>query len=171
MAFHFKAKTRRTIQRKSSNYENPITSGKRILFMKDIASIIAIKTPANQSILTHHIRDLSLADAYNFGTIKDEIIRDRFVCGVRGSSLSNKKNKTKQNNYFKYRNEHAWKVYRCVRQRRSHVDSTESYISTLTSHAPSPHEVNFVKTPSKGADKSSFVKDSRSCGQTHGKKR
>ena len=63
--------------------------------MKDIASIIAIKTPANQSILTHHIRDLSLADAYNFGTIKDEIIRDRFVCGVRGSSLSKKK--TKQN--------------------------------------------------------------------------
>ena len=60
MAFHFKAKTRRRIQRKSSNYENPITSGKRILFMKDIASIIAIKTPANQSILTHHIRDLSL---------------------------------------------------------------------------------------------------------------
>ena len=63
--------------------------------MKDIASIIAIKTPANQSILKHHIRDLSLADAYNFGTIKDEIIKDRFVCGVRGSSLSKKK-KTKQ---------------------------------------------------------------------------
>ena len=31
--------------------------------------------------------------------------------------------------------------------------------------------MNFVKKPSKGVDKSSFVKDCRFCGQTHEKER
>lgn len=52
---------------------------------------------AGESIDTYTSHSRSLADACNFGTIKEEIIRDRFVCGVRGSSLSKKnQNKTKQ---------------------------------------------------------------------------
>ena len=44
-------------------------------------------------------------------------------------------------------------------------------MSAQNSHAPPPPEVNFVKKPSKGADKSSFVKDCRFCCHTHEKER
>ena len=44
-------------------------------------------------------------------------------------------------------------------------------MSSQNSHAPPPPEVNFVKKPSKGAGKSSFVKYCRFCGQTHEKER
>ena len=42
-------------------------------------------------------------------------------------------------------------------------------MSAQNSHAHSPSEVNFVKKPSKGAGKSSFVKDCRIGGQAHEK--
>ena len=44
-------------------------------------------------------------------------------------------------------------------------------ISAQNSDAHPPSEVTFVKKPSKGADKSSFVKDCRFCGQAHEKER
>ena len=44
-------------------------------------------------------------------------------------------------------------------------------MSVQNSHAPPPPELNFVKKPSKGADRSSFVKDCRFCGQMHEKER
>ena len=62
-------------------------------------------------------------------------------------------------------------MYRYVLQRRSYVDSTRSNVSAKFTHTPNHSEVNFVKKPSKGADKSSFVKDSRFCGQTREKER
>ena len=44
-------------------------------------------------------------------------------------------------------------------------------MSARNSHAHPPSEVTFVKKPSKGTDKSSFVKDCRFCGQAHEKER
>ena len=44
-------------------------------------------------------------------------------------------------------------------------------MSAQNSHAHPPTEVNFLKKPSKGADKSSFLKDCRFCGQAHQKER
>ena len=44
-------------------------------------------------------------------------------------------------------------------------------MSAQNSDAHPPSEVTFVKKPSKGADKSSFVKDCRFCGQAHEKER
>ena len=52
--------------------------------------------------------------------------------------------------------------------------ATSSQLEAMTaqnSHAPSPLEVKFVKEPSNGSDKSSFIKDCRFCGQTHEKER
>ena len=50
------------------------------------------------------------------------------------------------------------------------VEATSTQLEAMsaqTSQVPPPSEVNFVKTPSKGADKSPIVKDCRFCGQTH----
>ena len=44
-------------------------------------------------------------------------------------------------------------------------------MSAQNSHAHPPSEVNFFKKPSKGADKSSFLKDCRFGGQAHEKER
>ena len=44
-------------------------------------------------------------------------------------------------------------------------------MTAQNSHAPSPLEVTFVKEPSNGSDKSSFIKDCRFCDQTHEKER
>ena len=44
-------------------------------------------------------------------------------------------------------------------------------MTAQNSHAPSPLEVKFVKEPSNGSDKSSFIKDCRFCGQRHEKER
>ena len=44
-------------------------------------------------------------------------------------------------------------------------------MSAQNSHAHTLSEANFVKKPSKGADKSSFVKDCRFCGQVHERER
>ncbi|CAH3167229.1 unnamed protein product, partial [Porites evermanni] len=56
----------------------------------------------------------------------------------------------------------------------TNTEATSSQLEAMTaqnSHAPSPLEVKFVKEPSNGSDKSSFIKDCRFCGQTHEKER
>ena len=52
---------------------------------------------AGESIDTYTSNLRSVSDTCNFGTLKDEMIRDRIVCGVRDSCL-------KKKNYSKYRN-------------------------------------------------------------------
>ena len=50
---------------------------------------------AGESIDTYASSLRSLSDTCNFGTLKEEMIRDRIVCGVRDRSL--------RRNYCKYR--------------------------------------------------------------------
>ena len=45
---------------------------------------------AGESVDTYPLNLRSLSDTCNFGALKDEIIRDRIVCGVRDSSLRKK---------------------------------------------------------------------------------
>ena len=115
-----------------------------------------------ESIDTYASNLRSLSDTCNFGTLKDEMIRDRIVCGVRDSSLRKKLLQVPE-----------LTLEKCIDMCRS-AEGTSTQLeatSSQNSHAPPPPEVNFVKKPSKGADKSSFVKDCRFCGQTHEKER
>ena len=117
---------------------------------------------AGESIDTYASNLRSLSDTCNFGALKDEMIRDRIVCGVRDSSLRKKLLQVPE-----------LTLEKCIDMCRSpEATSTQlEAMSSQNSHAPPPPEVNFVQKPSKGADKSSFVKDCRFCGQTHEKER
>ena len=113
---------------------------------------------AGESIDTYASNLRSLSDTCNFGALKDEMIRDRIVCGVRDSSLRKKLLQVPE-----------LTLQKCIDMCRS-VEATSTQLEAMsaqTSHVPPPPEVNFVKTPSKGADKSPIVKDCRFCGQTH----
>ena len=90
------------------------------------------------------------------------MIRDRIVCGVRDSSLRKKLLQVPE-----------LTLEKCIDMCRS-AEATSTQLEAMSSqnsHAPPPPEVNFVKKPSKGTDKSSFVKDCRFCGQTREKER
>ena len=99
----------------------------------------------------------SLSDTC-FGALKDEMIRDRIVCGVRDSGLRKKLLQVPELTHEK-----------CIDMCRS-AEATSTQLEAMSaqiSHVPLPPEVNFVKKPSKGAYKSPIVKDCRFCGQTH----
>ena len=116
---------------------------------------------AGESIDTYASNLRSLSDTCNFGALKDEMIRDRVVCGVR-DSLRKKLLQVPE-----------LTLEKCIDMCRS-AEATSTQLEAMSSqnsHAPPPPEVNFVKKPSKGAGKSSFVKDCRFCGQTHEKER
>ena len=96
----------------------------------------------------------------NFRTLKDKMIRDRIVCGVCDSCLRKKLLQVPE-----------LMLEKCIDMCGS-AEATSTQLEAMSgqnSHASLPLEVNFVKKPSKGADKSSFVKDCRFCGQTHEK--
>ena len=117
---------------------------------------------AGESIDTYASSLRSLSDTYNFGTLKEEMIRDRIVCRVRDSSLRKKLLQVP-----------ALTLEKCIDMCCS-AEATSTQLEAMSvqnSHTPPPPEVNFVKKLSKGADKSSFVKDCRFCGQTHEKER
>ena len=117
---------------------------------------------AGEAIDTYASSLRSLSDTCNFGTLKEEMIRDRIVCGVRDSSLRKKLLQVP-----------ALRLEKCIDMCRS-TEATSTQLEAMSaqnSHAPPPPEVNFVKKPSKGADKLSFVKDCRFCDQTHEKER
>ena len=83
------------------------------------------------------------------------MIRDRIVCGVRDSSLRKKILQVPE-----------LTLQKCIDLCRS-AEAMSTQLEVMpaqTSHIPLPPEVNFVKTPSKGADKSPIVKDCRFCG-------
>ena len=113
---------------------------------------------AGESIDTYASNLRSLSDTCNFGTLINEMIRDRIVCGVRDSCLRKKLFQVLE-----------LTLEKCIDMCRS-AEATSTQLEAMSaqnSHAPPPLEVNFVKKPSKGANKSSFVKDCRFCGQTH----
>ena len=113
---------------------------------------------AGESIDTYASNLRSLSDTCNFGALKDEMIRDRIVCRVRDSSLRKKLLQVPE-----------LTLQKCIDICRS-AEATSTQLEAMsaqTSHVPPPPEVIFVKTPSKGADKSPIVKDCRFCGQTH----
>ena len=115
---------------------------------------------AGESINTYASTLRSLSDTCNFGALKDEMIRDRNVCGVPDSSLRKKLLQVPE-----------LTLERCIDMCRS-AKATSTQLEAMSAqnlHAHPPSEVNFVKKPSKGADKSSFVKDCRFCGQAHEK--
>ena len=117
---------------------------------------------AGESIDTYASSLRSLCDMCNFGTLKEEMIRDRIVCGVCDSSLRKKLLQVP-----------ALTLEKCIDMCRS-AEATLTQLEAMSaqnSHTPPPPKVNFVKKPSKGADKSSFVKDCRFCGETHEKER
>ena len=92
----------------------------------------------------------SLSDTCDFGALKDEIIRDRIVCGVRDSSLMKKLLQVPE-----------LTLERCIDMCRS-AEATSTQLEAMlvkNSHAHPTSEVTFVKKPFKGTDKSSFVKD------------
>ena len=104
---------------------------------------------AGESIDTYASSLRSLSDTRNFGTLKEEMIRDRIVCGVRNSSLRKKLLQVP-----------ALTIEKCINMCRS-AEATSTQLEAMSaqnSHAPPPPEVNFIKKPSKGANKSSFVK-------------
>ena len=117
---------------------------------------------AGKSINTYGANLRSLSDRCNFGALKDEMIRNNIVCGVRDSSLRKKLFQVPE-----------LTLQRCIDMCRSaKATSTQlKAMSAQNSHAHPPTEVNFVKKTSKGADKSSFVKDCRFCSQAHEKER
>ena len=117
---------------------------------------------AGKSIDTYASNLRSLSETCNFGALKDEMIRARTVCGVRDSSLRQKLLRVPE-----------LTLERCIDMcRRAEATSTQlEAMSAQNSHAHPPSEVNFAKKPSKGADKSPFVKDCRFCGQAHEKER
>ena len=90
------------------------------------------------------------------------MMTDRIVCGVRDSSLRKKLPHVPE-----------LTLERCIDMCRS-AEARSSQLEAMSaqnSHAHPPSEVNFVKKPSKGADKSSFVKDCRIGGQAHEKEK
>ena len=95
---------------------------------------------AGESIDTYASILRSLTDTCNFGTLKEEVIRERIVCGVRDSNLRKKLLKVPERTLKK-----------CIDM----CCSTEA-MSAQNSHAPPSPEVNFVKKPSRGAVKSSL---------------
>ena len=117
---------------------------------------------AGESIDTYASNLRSLSDKCNFGALIDEMMRDRIVCGVRDSSLRKKLPQVPE-----------LTLERCIDMCRS-AEATSTQLEAMSaqnSHARPPSEVNFVKKPSKGADKSSFVKDCRIGGQAHEKEK
>ena len=113
---------------------------------------------AGESIDTCASNLRSLSDTCNFGMLKDEMLRDRIVCGVRDSSLRKKLLQVPE-----------LTLEKCIDMCRS-AEATSTQLEAMSAqilHVPPPPEGNFVKKPSKGADKSPIVKDCRFCGQTH----
>ena len=104
----------------------------------------------------------SLADTCNFGALKDETIRKRIVCGVDDSSLRKKLLQVPELTL-----ERCIDMCHCAEATSTQLEA----MSAQNSHANPPSEVNFFKKPSKGADKSSFLKDCRFGGQAHEKER
>ena len=113
---------------------------------------------AGESIDTYASNFRSLSGTCNFGALKDEMIRDRIVCGVRNSSLRKKLVQVPE-----------LTLEKCIDMCRSGKGTSTQLraMSAQTSHEPPPVEVNVVKKQSKYADKSPIVKDCRFCGQTH----
>lgn len=93
-----------------------------------------------ESIDTYASNLRSLSDTCNFGPLKDEMIRDRIVCGVRDSSLRKKLLQVPE-----------LTLEKCIDMCRS-AEATSTQLEAMSSqnsHAPPPPEVNFVKKPSK----------------------
>ena len=156
MAFRYRVKTRRSIS------ENPRIMG---ILLPRKTNIIYERYRFNnrnqddgESIDTYASNLRSIPDTCNFGALKDEMIRDRIVCGVRDGSLRKKLLQVPE-----------LTLEKCIDMCRSaEVRSTQlEAMSAQISHVPPPPEANFVKKPSKGTDKSPIVKDCRFCGQTH----
>ena len=90
------------------------------------------------------------------------MIRDRIVCGVRDRTLRKKLLQVQE-----------LTLKKCLDMCRS-AEATLTQLEAMSvQNSPShpPPEVNYVKKPFKGADKSSFVKDCPFCGQAHEKER
>ena len=121
--------------------------GMLTLFMKD--NFNNRDPEAGESVDTYALNFRSLSDTFNFGALKDEIIRDRIVCGVRDSSLRKKLLQVPE-----------LTLERCIDICRSaEAASTQlEAMSVKNSHAHPTSEATFVKKPSKGTDESSFVK-------------
>ena len=113
---------------------------------------------AGESIDTYASNLRSLSDTCNFGALKDEMIRDRIVCGVRDSSLRKKLLQVPERT-----------VEKCIDMCRSAEKSSTQQEAMSAQNHTHPHPL--VKKPSKGANKSSLIKDCRFCGQTHEEER
>ena len=111
---------------------------------------------AGESIDTYASNLRSLSDTCNFGALKDEMIWDRIVCGVRDSSLRKKLLQVPERT-----------VEKCIDMCRS-AEKTSTQLEAMQNHTH-PHPL--VKKPSKGSNKSSLIKDCRFCGQTHEEER
>ena len=117
---------------------------------------------ASESIDNYASNLRSLADTCNFGALKDETIRERIVCGVGDSSLRKKLLQVPELTL-----ERCIDMCHCAEATSTQLEA----MSAQNSHVHPPSEVNFFKKPSKGADKSSFLKDCRFGGQAHEKER
>ena len=91
---------------------------------------------AGESIDTYASNLRSLSDTCNFGALKDEMIRDRIVCGVREGSLRKKLLQVPE-----------LTLQKCIDMCRS-AEATSTQLEAMsaqTSHVTPPPEVNFVK--------------------------
>ena len=95
---------------------------------------------AGESIDTYGSNLRSLTDTCNFGTLKEEMIRDRIVCGVRDSSLRKKLLQVPE-----------LTLEKCIAMCRS-ADATSTQLEAVSAqnpHAPSPPEVNLSRSHRK----------------------
>ena len=97
--------------------------GMLTLFMKD--NFNNRDQEAGESVDTYASNLRSLSDTCSFGALKDEIIRDRIVCGVRDSSLRKKLLQVPE-----------LTLYRYVPQQPSYGDSIESHVSEKFTRTP-----------------------------------
>ena len=102
------------------------------------------------------------ADTCNFGVLKDELIKDRIVCGVRDNGMRKKLLQVPELTCDK-----------CVDICRS-AEATSTQLEAMTgqsSHSPPPSVVNKVSKTPKQPGKPPVLRECRYCGQSHEKAR
>lgn len=120
----------------------------------------------NESIEAYASALRSLANTCNFGPLKEELIRDRIVCGLSDNEIRKKLLQIPELTLDK-----------CMNICRSAETTTSQLKAMSNNNAHSPQEVNYVKSTTARQTTTArhaaqdLINDCRFCGQTHEKKR
>ena len=113
---------------------------------------------ANESIDAYTTALRTLAETCEFGSLKDDLIRDRLVCGIRDNGQRKK-----------LLQEPKLTLEKCLDSCRA-AEATKLQVQDMSSQSKESSEVNALKS-ARPKSSSSMVDDCKFCGKSHERNR